>query len=121
MAGGGCFAAKQAVLRAKAQQNPKIILWFADQIKHPRTRTLNLDSQLGLPLQTPSLPPAEPLVKSFPPDVAALFFMLVNDIVTDTCVEHRVIDWRKTFLESPLKAQTAANDPRAATRRCCAP
>ena len=50
-------------------------------------------------------------MKSFPPDVAALFFMLVNDIVTDTCVEHRVIDWRKTFLESPLKAQTAANDP----------
>ena len=48
-------------------------------------------------------------MKSFPPDVAALFFMLVNDIVTETCVEHRVIDWRKTFLESPLKAQTAAN------------
>ena len=39
--------------------------------------------------------------------------MLVNDIVKETCVEHRVIDWRKTFLESPLKAQTAANDPRA--------
>ena len=68
-----------------------------------------MDSQLGLPLQTPSLPPAEPLVKSFPPDVAALFFMLVNDIVTETCVEHRVIDWRKIFLESPLKARSSAS------------
>ena len=63
-----------------------------------------------------TLPPAEPLVKSFPPDVAALFFMLVNDIVTDTCVEHRVIDWRKNFQESPHKAQTAANDPRVSRR-----
>ena len=63
------------------------------------------------------MPPAEPLVKRFPPDVAAFFFMLVNDIVTETCVERRVIDWRKTFQESPLKAQTAANDPRAASCR----